>query len=50
MILSKEDPLKIDDVLNLSLQEALTYLLYMIRKWRQEKEEMEKSRKKNRIK
>lgn len=50
MILSKEDPLKIDDVLNLSLQEALSYLLYMIKKWRQEKEEMEKSRKKNRIK
>jgi hypothetical protein len=50
MILTKEDPLKLDDVLNLSLQEALSYLLYMIRKWRQEKEEMEKSRKKNRIK
>jgi hypothetical protein len=50
MILSKEDPLKIDDVLNLSLQEALSYLLYKINKWRKEKEEMEKSRKKNRIK
>jgi hypothetical protein len=50
MILSKEDPLKLDDVLNLSLQEALSYLLYMVRKWRREKEEMDKSKKKNRIK
>jgi len=48
MILSKDDPLKIDDVLNLSLQEALTYLLYKINKWKREKEEIEKSRKKNR--
>ena len=48
MILSKEDPLKIDDVLNLSLQEALTYLLYKINKWKREKEEMEKARKKTR--
>ena len=50
MILTKEDPLKIDDVLNLSLQEALSYLLYKVRRWKREKEEIEKSRKKNRIK
>ena len=50
MILSKEDPLKVDDVLNLSLQEALSYLLYKISKWRKEKEEIEKSRNKKRVK
>ena len=50
MILAKEDVTKIDDILNLSLQEALSYLLYMINKWNREKEEMEKSRNKNRIK
>lgn len=50
MILSKDDPLKVDDILNLSLQEALTYLLYKIDKWRKEKEAMEKSRNKKRIK
>lgn len=50
MILSKEDPLKIDNILQLSLQEALTYLLYKVNKWRREKEEMEKSRNKKRIK
>jgi hypothetical protein len=47
MILSKEDPTKIKEVLDLSLQEALSYLLYIIAKWRKESDEIQKQRKKN---
>lgn len=49
MILAKEDVTKMNEILNLSLQEALSYLLYMITKWNREKEEIEKSRKKSKI-
>jgi hypothetical protein len=48
MILSKENPLKMDEVLNLNLHEALQYLLYVVDKRRREKEEIEKMKKKNR--
>jgi len=47
MILSKEDPLKMNDVLKLNLQEALSYLLYVIQKRKKEKEELDKLRRKN---
>lgn len=47
MILSKEDPLKMNEVLKLNLQEALSYLLYVIQKRKKEKEELDKLRRKN---
>ena len=47
MVLSKEDPLKMNDVLKLNLQEALSYLLYVIQKRKKEKEELDKIRRKN---
>jgi len=47
MILSKEDPLKMNDVLKLNLQEALSYLLYVIQKRKKEKDELDKIRRKN---
>lgn len=40
MILSKEDPLKMDDVLNLNIQEALSYLLYVIESRRRQEEQI----------
>ena len=40
MILSKEDPLKMDDVLNLNIQEALSYLLYVIESRRKQEEQI----------
>jgi hypothetical protein len=48
MILSNENPLKMDEVLNLNLHEALNYLLYVVNKRKREKEEIEKMKKKNR--
>lgn len=47
MILSKEDPLKMGEVLKLNLQEALSYLLYVMNKRKKEKEELDKIRRKN---
>jgi len=47
MVLSKENPLKMGEVLKLNLQEALSYLLYVISKRKKEKEELDKIRRKN---
>jgi hypothetical protein len=40
MVLSKENPLKLDEVLNLSLNEALSYLLYVVNKRKREEEQL----------
>jgi|31_taG_2_1085359.scaffolds.fasta_scaffold04023_3 hypothetical protein len=47
MILCKEDVSKMDDILELPLQSALSYLLYMIEKWNREKEELKKAKQRN---
>ena len=44
MVLSKENPLVLNDVLNLSLQESISYLLYVINKKQREEESLKKSK------
>lgn len=40
MVLSKEDPLKLNEVLDLSLQESLSYLLYVVNKIKKQEEQL----------